>query len=545
MDTQQGTGLLRANVGVAAGTAVSRLTGLVRVVVFGVIIGQTAVADAYDGANNSPNSLYELLIGGVFSATLVPLFTRLFHDDSAAEADDGPTDASKTGGVDAVLSVGFVLLAAFTVVSVLLAPQIFHLFALNPSSAVDADLYRRVGTMLTRIFLVQIFFYGVIALLSAALNAKRRFLAAAWAPVASNVVIITLLLFVPFTIDGEPLLGDVESNAGLRWLLALGSTGGIAVTAVILWRAARNSDITFRFSPQFRHPAVKRLLRLSGWTFGYVATNQVALVVIRNLARPGSGDPDAYTKAYIFFQLPHALLAVSIATTFAPELASAVASKRRDIFVGRMSLGVRMIALLTLPFSFLTLVAARPVIGALLQHGNFSAAAAHNTARALMGFSLGLVGFSVFLFVLRGFYAHEDTRTPFVLNLIESVLNIVLAVVFVRHFGVLGLGLAFAVAYLISAVLALAVLEAKVREFEMIAMIRSLVPMLLAAVVAAQIAWFVGRAIGATAGIGAFVRSIATYAVGIGGYVGLLTLLKVPETQQLVRHLSPAFRRGS
>jgi putative peptidoglycan lipid II flippase len=231
---------------------------------------------------------------------------------------------------------------------------------------------------------------------------------------------------------------------------------------------------------------------------------------------------------------------VSIATTFAPELASAVATKSRHLFVERMSLGVRIIALLTLPFSFLTLVAARPIIGALLQHGNFSADAALNTARALMGFSLGLVGFSVFLFTLRGFYAHEDTRTPFVLNLIENGLNIVLAVVFVRHFGVLGLGLAFAIAYLLGAVLALVVLEMKVREFEAKAMIRSLLPMLLAAVVSAQIAWFVGRTIGATAGIGAFARSVATYAVGIGAYLGLLVVLKVPETRQLVQRLRRA-----
>ncbi|MFM7409626.1 MAG: lipid II flippase MurJ, partial [Actinomycetota bacterium] len=73
--------LLRTNVAVAAGTAVSRVTGLARIVVFGVVIGQTAVADAYDGANNSPNSIYELLIGGVFSAALVPVFTRVFHDN--------------------------------------------------------------------------------------------------------------------------------------------------------------------------------------------------------------------------------------------------------------------------------------------------------------------------------------------------------------------------------------------------------------------------------------------------------------------------------
>lgn len=526
MDAQTGTGLLRANVGVAAGTATSRITGLVRVVIFGIIMGQTALADAYDGANNSPNSLYELMIGGIFSAALVPLFTRLFHDDDSE-------------GVDAVFSVGVVFLFVFTVVAVLLAPQIFHLFALNPSSAVDAEQYRHVGTLLTRIFLVQIFFYGVTALMSAALNARRKFLAAAWAPVASNIVIIALLLMVPLTVDGEPLLGAVETNSALRWLLGLGSTGGVAVTAALLWVAARSAGLSFRFRPQFGNPAVRKLVRLSGWTMGYVAANQVALVVIRNLAQPGSGNPDAYTKAYIFFQLPHALLAVSIATTFAPELAKAVSDKRRDLFVDRMSLGVRMIALLTLPFSFLMLVTARPVIGALLQHGNFSADAALNTSRALMGFSLGLVGFSVFLFTLRGFYAHEDTRTPFVLNLLENVLNIVLAVIFVPHFGVLGLGLAFAVAYLLSAVLGLAVLEAKTPQFEMRAMLRSLLPMLLSAVVAAEIAWMVGRAFGDTAGLGAFIRVIASYLFGLGAYVGLLSVFKVPETHQLMRRLRP------
>jgi putative peptidoglycan lipid II flippase len=66
---------------VAIGTAMSRLTGLLRVVVFGIIIGQTALADAFDGANNSPNSIYELLVGGLLAASLVPLFTRFTEDD--------------------------------------------------------------------------------------------------------------------------------------------------------------------------------------------------------------------------------------------------------------------------------------------------------------------------------------------------------------------------------------------------------------------------------------------------------------------------------
>lgn len=82
-----GDQLLRSNAIVALGTGLSRLTGMLRVIVFGVVIGQTALADAYDGANNSPNAVYELLLGGVLSAALVPMFTRMLEDDDRDSAE--------------------------------------------------------------------------------------------------------------------------------------------------------------------------------------------------------------------------------------------------------------------------------------------------------------------------------------------------------------------------------------------------------------------------------------------------------------------------
>ena len=145
---------------VAIGTAVSRLTGLLRVVVFGVIIGQTALADAFDGANNSPNSIYELLVGGLLSASLVPLFTRFAEDDD---------EEAK----DAVISASLVVLLVATVLAVLAAPLIFRLFSLHPSPAVNPETFRRAGTMMSRIFLVQIFFYGLTAICSAVLNSRK------------------------------------------------------------------------------------------------------------------------------------------------------------------------------------------------------------------------------------------------------------------------------------------------------------------------------------------------------------------------------------
>src|SRR4051812_45789810 len=139
--------LLRSNLVVASGTALSRVTGLLRVSVFGYVIGQTALADAYTIGNETPNIVYELLIGGVLSATLVPLFT------SFVEREDEES-------TNVVITATMVALTALTAIAVLAAPLIFGLYTLDPSSSVDAEQFRRVGTLLTRVFLLQIFLYG-------------------------------------------------------------------------------------------------------------------------------------------------------------------------------------------------------------------------------------------------------------------------------------------------------------------------------------------------------------------------------------------------
>ena len=130
--------LLKSNVAVATGTAVSRVTGVVRVAVLGAVLGTpSAVADAYDLANGTPNMIYELLIGGVLSSSLVPLFTRL-RDEEDEE------------GQSAVLTVSIIVISLVTLVAVALAPLIFRLYSLLTSADVDADQYRAVGTALRR-----------------------------------------------------------------------------------------------------------------------------------------------------------------------------------------------------------------------------------------------------------------------------------------------------------------------------------------------------------------------------------------------------------
>ena len=516
-------GLGRSNLVVATGTALSRITGLARIIIFGVIIGQTALADAFDAANNAPNSMYELLIGGVLAASLVPLFTSLLNDDAK-------TSESKHG-TDAIISISLLILGAITLISIIAAPAIFHLFSIHPASGVDAQVFRQAGTALTRIFVVQIFFYGVSALCSALLNARRRFFAAAWSPVAANVIAIFFLLSIGF--NTQPAITDVLSESTLMWQLGLSTTVGIAVMALIQVVAVHRSGIAFRFSPQFSHPAVRKLIQLSLWTFGYVVANQIALVVIKNLASPGSGLVDAYSKAFILFQLPHGLLAVSIATTFLPDLARLAATNDHTAFANRISRGITLTALFTIPASFGLFVLSKPIIGLVLQHGNFSAQATVNTARALSGLALGLTGFSVYLFVLRGFYAQHNTRTPFFINLIENAINIVLAIVLVDRYDVLGLGIAFSIAYVISAVIATVVLASKNQSMRLgglaIDVLRIIVAGAVMAVAVKLGCNTISSAVKPVVGIEALTRVLVGITIGGVTYIAALALLGEPH----------------
>ena len=526
-----GASVLQANVVVAAGTALSRLTGFARFALFGVIFGRAALWDAYNAANNSPNMVYELLLGGVLSATLVPVFTRLFHDED---------DES----IGAVVGTSLVAVAGLTVLGVAAAPWIFRLSSFRVSGAVDADDYRSLGASLARVFLIQILFYGASALWGALLNTRKRFFAPAWAPILSNVAIIVSLILAKMQLKpGEDGFIEALNNTGFRYTLAIGATTGIALQALVLIPAMRSAGIRLRFRADFRHPAVRQVFRLSTWTLGFAAANIVSSQIVQNLAQPGSGNASAYTLAYTFFQLPHALLAMSILTTFIPDLAGSVRRGDRFAFVDRMSFGIRTIALITVPAGFGLFALRRPIVGALLQHGQFTSLDALVTSRALAGFALGLGGFSIYMFVLRGFYSHRDTKTPFKLNLVENLLNIIFAVIFVGPFGVLGLGLAFALAYVLTALLAIQVLQYKVNGFELRPMFASFGKTVLAGLVMAEAIWLFSRLVGSNAGAGALARVALGITVGVPVYAGLMWLMGSPELRALERMAVRRFRR--
>jgi putative peptidoglycan lipid II flippase len=510
--------LIRSSAAVGLGTALSRVTGFLRVSALAAL-GFARLTDVYNIANSTPNIVYELLLGGILTATLVPLYVEHYERDEPRAS-------------DAINTVSITVLAAITVVGIIAAPWIVDLYMLRLEGAGKAA-QQALATDLLRWFMPQIFFYGLTALATAMLNARRRFAAAAFAPVLNNVVVIAVLLALPRVASEPPTVTSVLDDPTLVLLLGLGTTAGIVAMTLVLFPALSRAGARFHWVWEWRHPAVRKLARLSGWTVGYVAANQVAFWVALFLAYGHSGDASIYLAAFIFFQLPHGLFAVSIMTALAPELASSASRGDVDGLRRQFALGFRLMTLVVLPAAAILAVLSRPIVNALLDYGSFTAANGAATAETLLAFSLGLLSFSAYLFTLRGFYAMQDTRTPFLLNCLENGLNIVLAIALYPAFGVQGLALAWSIAYIVAMVAALVAMRRRLDRLEGRHLADTFLRVLVGTVVLAGLAWGVAQIIGYGTPGRAIVATGAALVVGGAGFLVTVHLLRVGELRLL------------
>jgi putative peptidoglycan lipid II flippase len=531
-------GLIRSSGIVAIGTLASRITGLVRTILTFAVIGVTAVGDGYTLANNTPNMIYDLLLGGILTATLVPVLV------SNRDRDDDH-------GTNAVLTLATVALVVISVATFVLAPLIIDLYTSfgGTGSYQPTPENTELATNLLRLFAPQILFYGLTTLGSSVLNAHERFAAAAFAPVLNNVVMVVVLLVTYRMIDEQLTVQDVLDDRALLLLLGLGTTAGVAAMILVLVPAVRLAHIRIRAVFDWRDPSVREVAGLSGWTLGYAAVNQVALFIILSLAYGAEeGATTAWGIAYIFFQLPYGVFTVSIMTAFTPELAKLHEQRDRGRFTERFLFGLRLIMVVVLPATVGFVLLARPLVQVLLERGFFDEAGTAITAPTVAGLGWGIVGFSLYLYALRAFYTMKDTRTPFLINVVENVINIVLAFVFVSDlltpggFGVEGLAWAWAAAYSIAAVVALAVLHRRVGTFgpTASAAVSTIGRMAAAAAAMAAVIWGLLRVLD-DPGASPWLLAGAGAVVGLGVYGGLLIALRVPEIREIPRVL---LRRG-
>jgi len=467
----------------AAGTVISRITGVLRTTALAAALGSLGVlADAYNTANTLPNIIYIMLVGGALNAVFIPQLVRHMKDDH-----DGGTAYA-----DRLLTLSALALLAITVLAVAAAPWIARLYAGPAYSARQLE----VLTAFAYLCLPQILFYGLYALYSQVLNARGHFAAPMFAPIINNAVVIAgCVAFL--AVSTTPSIATITGRQIA--LLGTATTLGVVLQAASLTPVMARSGYRFRPRLDLRGQGLGTAVGLAKWTIFFVLVNQVAFLFITKLANQagalaeqggtkGAGS-SAYANAQLMFVLPHSIVTVSVITALMPRMSRAAATGdlaevRRDL-----AQGMRLVSAILVPAGIMLALLGPRIAQLLLGYGNTSDPAARLVGQVLQGFSVGIVAYSLSYALLRGFYAVEDTRTPALVNVLTQAVNVGAGYALYRALpperAVAGLALGYAISAITSTVVLWLLLRPRLGGLDTFLTVRTLVRLALAGVASA------------------------------------------------------------
>ncbi|KAB2349418.1 murein biosynthesis integral membrane protein MurJ [Actinomadura rudentiformis] len=524
-------GVAHSSAVMAIGTVFSRATGFLRTVTITAALGTALLGDAYRAAEMIPYTVYELLLGGLLASVFVPFLVK------RRKRDEDGGDATEQRLLTAVLLALLVL----TVAAVLSADWLITLYAGEYEGR-----QRDVAVLLTRLLLIQIFFIGVSGVSSTMLNVRHRFGAAMWAPVANNLITMAAALFYLW-LAGAGRTAETVTDGQLT-VLALGSAFGTIVQSLILawtlWTAG------FRWRPRLdlRGSGFGEAARTAGWMMVYVVVVQAGVLVTTNVAtRAGDRAAEAaghpvegsgltvYQTALVVFQLPYAVIAVSVITALLPRMSSHVAEGRKDLVRADLSRGFRLASALLVPLSLGMLAFGVPGAVAIFSHGSTTPDGARRIGLILMVFAVMVLPFTFHQLLMRVFYALGDSRTPGLIAVPAGIAQVVIAFLLLAFVParqvVLGLPLSYGVFYLVGGLGAALVLRRRLGGMDGRRILRTLIRLHLAALPALVFAAATVLAISQVPG--ELLSAILALLIGgIGGgliYILTARLMKIVE----------------
>ncbi|MFF7637154.1 murein biosynthesis integral membrane protein MurJ [Kitasatospora sp. NPDC008050] len=484
--------LLGSSAIMAAGTLVSRGTGFLRTMVIAAAIGVGTMGDSYSAANTLPTLLYILIGGGALNAVFVPQLVRSMKQDQ----DGGTAYANR------LLTLVMVGLAGVVFVAVLAAPLLVQLIS---HSLMSGQASADSTVALARYCLPTIFFMGVHVVMGQILNARGRFGAMMWTPVLNNIVVIftfAMYLWVFGTFQHSRVTPESISPEGLR-LLGLGTMLGLAVQALAMLPYLRAADFHFRPRFDWRGHGLGKAARLAKWTFLFVLANQAGYLVVTQLATAAGSRAAAhgylgvglaaYSNALLIWQLPMAVITVSVMSAVLPRLSRSAADGDPGAVRDDLSYGLRTSAVAIVPAAFLFLALGPQLGGAIYGLGNGGSAAHGTTAVGFMlsAFALGLIPYSVQYVLLRGFYAYEDTRTPFSNTVWVAVTQAATALLcfllLPAQWAVTGMALGYGASYVVGVAVALPRLKQRIGGLDTARIAKTYVRLALACLPAALV----------------------------------------------------------
>ncbi|WP_268921368.1 lipid II flippase MurJ [Serinibacter arcticus] len=412
-------GLAGAAAVMFSGTFVSRGLGFVRTAILAVAIASVGGAStAFTVANSLPNTIYMLLAGGVINAILVPQLVR------AARAADGGRDY--TNRLLTVAGVGLLVITALLTLGATLLVQLYG-GDMRPE-------WLPVAYAFAFWCVPQVFFYGLYTLLGQVLNARGVFGPYMWAPTVNNVVAIIGLVayLVIFGAMPPEQLAAAEFGADRVMLLAGMATLGVAAQALVLVVPLYRSG--FRYRPAWGLKGLGGASRMAGWTFAALGAGQLGLIAVSRVASsaenvaattPGM-TADAipgnfvYATAFMIFMLPQSLVVVSLMTAIFTRLSTKAAAKDGGGVRDDLSLGIRTVGVFTVPASVLLLVLSVPVARAITV-GSASLDADAALGNTIWALALGIPALAMWSAVQRAYYAYEDARSLFWIQVAMAV----------------------------------------------------------------------------------------------------------------------------
>ena len=527
------------------GTFASRATGQVRMILLVAAIGITGtVADAFDIANTLPNMLFALLAAGVLQAVLMPQIMRAITSDRSQER------------LDTLVTLAAAALVVGTVALTLAAPALIRLFTLSNQWSPEA---RALAVVFGFWCIPQVLFYGLFAVLGELLNARGQFAATGLAPMANNIV--SVLGFGAFILvwgRAEGPLNDVTAWTTAQTVVLAGTaTLGVAAQTVVVMVALRRGGYHWRPRLAVRGIGLRSAGKVVGWTVAAVALEQLGLVLLKNITSSAGqsaagGEVVAgnatFTNALTIYLLPHSLVVVSIITALFPGMSRAAVERDLDGVRSAMSTGLRTAGIFSVFSAAVLVTIPGPVMKSLLL--TLSPDEVAVSAPVLRALALGLVALGATVMVKRMYFAFEDGRSIFVIQVFATASMSVTLLVAARALPPAQWVVAAAVAYSLSAWVSVLLRVQGMRRLlhgiDGARVLRLYVRAGLAAGVAAALGWFSARLLGAHEAL-TWVHALAvTGIVGLvmlAAYVALLRLLRVQELDSALRPLRRRLRR--
>jgi putative peptidoglycan lipid II flippase len=537
------TSLGRGTLAMSLGTTASRASGLVRTMLLVACVGATGtVADAFDIGNKLPNILFALISAGVLQSVLVPQILKSMQAHNARER------------LDKLLTISGLGLLSGTIVLVACAPVVVHLFTLSGNWSPEA---RELATVFAYWCLPQVFFYGLYTLLGQVLSAHGRFAAYGWAPVANNMV--SLLGFGAFLV----LFGSAP-DAGISdlsgWtttqsvLLAATATLGIAAQSLLLIWPLRRAGFRWGFRLGLRGIGLRSAGKVVGWTIGAVALEQLGVLYLTNVlgaAGQSAGDGDAvagnfaYTNAMTIYLLPHSLVVVSIVTVLFPRMSAAVTAGDLPAVRRDMSLGLRSAGIFSVFSATALVVLAYPLVKTLVPTASDVAVGA--IAPILQAMAVGCIALGATVLVRRMYFAFEDGRSVFVIQIFATVSLVAALWIAVEllpaTYWAVAAGGAFALSTWISLLLRVRGMSRKLQGMDGARILSMYGRAALSALVAGGLGWMVVDLMDGSATSSWPWAVLVTAAAGCTMVAVYLLLLKLLRVRELDDALAPILRR--